>query len=153
MQKITIKSEDFKYGENIPAEYTCDGKNISPGLFWNGIPVGTKSIALIMDDPDAPKGTFVHWILFNLPANVDKLPRSIIPRGSFLKNEGMTDFGRTGYGGPCPPSGIHRYYFRLYALDILLNLESGATRKQVDNSMIGHILASGELLGLYKRQR
>lgn len=156
MQNITIWSDTFKNGENIPVEYTCDGENISPGLFWKGIPAGTKSITLIMDDPDAPMGTFVHWVLFNLTSDVDKLSKGIRPKESFFKHDthhGMTDFGRIGYGGPCPPSGVHRYYFRIYALDKLLGLETGATRKQVDDAMSGHILAMGELFGLYRREK
>ena len=154
MQNITIWSEAFKNGENIPVEYTCDGKNISPGISWSGIPAGTKSIALIMDDPDAPMGTFVHWALFNLPADINKLPSGIRNREPFFKHEthhGTTGFGRIGYGGPCPPTGTHRYYFRIYALDILLGLGSGTTRKKLDEAMKEHILATGEFFGLYKR--
>lgn len=154
MQNITIWSEAFKNGESIPVEYTCDGKNISPGLSWRGIPAETKSIVLIMDDPDAPMGTFVHWVLFNLPVDVNKLPSGIRTREPFFTREthhGVTGFGRVGYGGPCPPTGVHRYYFRIYALDTLLSLKPGETRKHLDDAMNEHILAKGELFGLYKR--
>ena len=154
MQNITIWSEAFKNGENIPVEYTCDGKNISPELLWSGIPAGTKSISLIMDDPDAPMGTFVHWVLFNIPADINKLYSGIRTKEPFFTHEthhGITSFGRTGYGGPCPPTGVHRYYFRIYALDTLLSMGSGTTRKQLDEAMKGHILATGEFFGLYKR--
>ena len=154
MQNITIWSEAFKNGEYIPVEYTCDGKNISPGLSWSGIPAGTKSIALIMDDPDAPMGTFVHWVLFNIPADINNLPSRIRNKEPFFTHEthhGTTGFGRIGYGGPCPPIGVHRYYFRIYALDALLSMKSGTTRKQLDKAMKEHILATGEFFGLYKR--
>jgi Raf kinase inhibitor-like YbhB/YbcL family protein len=154
MKNITISAEAFKNGENIPVEYTCDGKNISPELSWDGIPAGTKSLALIMDDPDAPMGTFVHWVLFNIPVDVNKLPKGIRNKEPFFTPEthhGVTGFAKVGYGGPCPPSGVHRYYFRIYALDIVLNLKSGTTRKQLDEAMKEHILATGELFGLYKR--
>lgn len=150
MQNIKISSEAFRNGGSIPEEYTCDGINISPSLSWSGIPAGTKSIVLIMDDPDAPMGTFVHWVLFNIPADVENLPRGMEGFKHEIRH-GKADFGRVGYGGPCPPSGIHRYYFRIYALDIILNLNSGATRRQVDIAMGGHILTTGELMGKYKR--
>jgi len=153
MQNISILAE-FKQGDVIPSEYTCMGNDISPELSWTGIPEGTESIALIMDDPDAPGGTFVHWILFNISAMTQKLPKAI-NKGKILSDfsrQGMTDFGDVGYGGPCPPPGkYHRYYFRIYALDKMLELLPGSSRKQVDNAMEGHILAKGELMGIYKR--
>ncbi len=153
MEKISVSAEAFKEGEIIPREYTCDGDDISPSLSWKGVPANAKSIALVMDDPDAPGGTFVHWVLFNVPAGTQKLPKGMpgnetLPDGSL---QGKTDFGRIGYGGPCPPGGTHRYYFRLYALDTRLNLQPGITRQQLDNAMKGHILATGELMGRYKR--
>ncbi len=153
MEKITVSSEAFKDGGAIPAEYTCDGENVSPQLSWKGIPENAKSIALIMDDPDAPMGTFVHWVLFNIPSNTEKLPKGL-PGNPTLgdgSRQGTTDFGRTGYGGPCPPSGTHRYYFKVYALDTLLDLQSNATKKQLENAMKGHVLAQGELMGRYER--
>jgi Raf kinase inhibitor-like YbhB/YbcL family protein len=153
MEKITVSTEAFKEGGDIPAEYTCDGRDVSPSLSWKGIPENVKSIALIMDDPDAPVGTFVHWVLFNIPAGTPKLPKGI-PRNQTLgdgSSQGMTDFGRVGYGGPCPPRGTHRYYFKVYALDTMLDLPPGATKKQLENAMKGHILATGELMGKYER--
>jgi Raf kinase inhibitor-like YbhB/YbcL family protein len=153
MQNISISSEAFQAGGVIPKEYTCDGSDVSPALSWRGIPENAKSIALIMDDPDAPGGTFVHWVLFNIPPGMTKLPRGV-PENRTLNDgssQGITDFGRIGYGGPCPPGGTHRYYFRLYALDTMLNLQPGASRKQLDDAMRGHILAQGELMGNYKR--
>lgn len=153
MQDITIFAESFRNGETIPAEYTCEGENVSPSISWSGIPEGTKSIALIMDDPDAPRGTFIHWVLYNIPANINKLPRSI-QGAEILKDgsrHGTTDFGRVGYGGPCPPYGVHRYYFRIYAIDIILSLGPGVHRTEVDKAMKGHILGKGELMGRYER--
>lgn len=153
MQNISISSGAFQAGGAIPPEYTCDGSNVSPALSWRGIPSNAESIALIMDDPDAPGGTFVHWVLFNIPPGTTELPEGV-PRNRTLddgSSQGITDFGRIGYGGPCPPGGTHRYYFRLYALDTMLNLQPGASRKQLDDAMRGHILAQGELMGNYKR--
>ncbi|MFZ2410600.1 MAG: YbhB/YbcL family Raf kinase inhibitor-like protein [Candidatus Methanoperedens sp.] len=155
MEKIVISSEIFKDGETIPAEYTCDGKNVSPALLLEGIPAGAKSIALIMDDPDAPGGMFVHWVLYNIPASTRKLPEGM-PKNETLgdgSRQGMTDFGRVGYGGPCPPKGTHRYYFKIYALSTMLSLQPGASKKQLENAMKGHILAQGELMGRYERQK
>ncbi len=153
MQNISISAE-FKYGNVIPSEYSCMGKDISPELSWTGIPEGTESIVMIMDDPDAPGGTFVHWILFNIPAKAQKLPVGV-KKDKVLDDfsrQGLTDFGDVGYGGPCPPPGkYHRYYFRIYALNKMLELLPGASRIQVDNAMKGHILAKGELMGIYKR--
>jgi Raf kinase inhibitor-like YbhB/YbcL family protein len=154
MENISIYVDGFKDGTTIPDVYTCKGKDISPSLSWKEIPAGTKSIALIMDDPDAPGGTFVHWVLYNVPENTQKLPEGIqhdktLPDGSM---QGITDFGRTGYGGPCPPPGKpHRYYFKIYALDSKINLPPGALKKQLENEMSGHILAKGEIIGIYKR--
>ncbi len=155
MEKIVVSSEAFKDGETIPVEYTCDGKNISPALLWEGIPAGAKSIALIMDDPDAPGGMFVHWVLYNIPASTRKLPEGM-PKNETLgdgSRQGMTDFGRVGYGGPCPPKGTHRYYFKIHALDTMLSLQPGASKKQLEDAMKGHILEQGELMGRYERQK
>ncbi len=154
METISISADGFKEGETIPEEFTCEGRNISPRLSWKGIPSGTKSIALIMDDPDAPKGTFVHWVLYNMNAKAQNLPKGMslnpkLPDGSI---QGMTDFGRPGYGGPCPPPGKpHRYFFKIYALDTTLDLPPGATKGQVESAMKEHILAKGELMGKYSR--
>ncbi len=156
MQNISISAEAFRDGDMIPAEYTCDGKDVSPVLSWSGIPQGTKSITLIMDDPDAPRGTFVHWVLYNIPAEAQKLPKAIQGKETLSdgSRHGSTDFGKgtVGYGGPCPPPGKpHRYYFRIYALDAKLDLPPGASRSEVEKAMKGHILAKGELMGKYGR--
>ncbi|MCE8424580.1 MAG: YbhB/YbcL family Raf kinase inhibitor-like protein [Candidatus Methanoperedens sp.] len=154
MQTISITTEAFLTGENIPSRYSCDGDDISPPLSWKGLPANANSTVLIMDDPDAPSGTFVHWVLFNIPAGTQHLPEGI-PSDKILvdgSRHGMTDFGRAGYGGPCPPSGKqHRYFFRIYALDTKLDLSAGASRKQVESAMKGHVLAQGELMGKYGR--
>jgi len=154
---MKISSASFADQRPIPAEYTCEGANISPALAWENIPPETKSFALIMDDPDAPAGTWVHWILYNLPGDKRSLPAHLpaaadLPDGA---QQGKNSFGRTGYGGPCPPPahGSHRYFFRLYALDALLDLHSGASRAQLESAMKGHILDRAELMGLYERQR
>jgi Raf kinase inhibitor-like YbhB/YbcL family protein len=154
MQNIMISTEAFREGDTIPPEYTCDGKDISPMLSWNGVPSNAKSIALIMDDPDAPGGTFVHWVFYNIPANVQNLSKGM-PGNETLADgslQGMTDFGRTGYGGPCPPPGKpHRYYFKIFALDTKLDLSSKAKKTDVERAMEGHVLARGELMGKYGR--
>ncbi len=153
VMEIAISSTAFKEGEIIPKKYTCDGENVSPPLEWSGIPKGTKSLALIADDPDAPHGTWVHWVLFNIPSDVNGLPENIPPR-STLKNgarQGMNDSRKLGYDGPCPPGGTHRYFFKLYALGIDLSLESGATKSQLLKAMEGHVLGEGRLMGKYKR--
>jgi len=153
MEKISISAEGFKNGEKIPDVYTCKGRDISPSLSWKGIPAGTKSIALIMDDPDASGGTFVHWVLYNVKPQTQKLPEGL-PHDKILADgsiQSMTDFGEIGYGGPCPPSGKpHRYYFKIYALDSKITL-AGATRNQLEKEMLGHILAKGEMMGTFKR--
>jgi len=152
---IKITSAAFEEGGMIPRKYTCDGSDVSPPLAWSGVPEGTQSIALISDDPDAPMGTWVHWVIFNIPADTSELPENV-PPGPELPGgarQGETDFGRIEYGGPCPPSGTHRYFFRIYALDAMLDLDSGATKKQLVAAMGGHILAQGELMGKYQRQR
>lgn len=152
--ELIVTSTAFEEGSMIPSKYTCDGENVSPPLAWTSVPEGTKSLALISDDPDAPMGTWVHWVLFNIPANVDELPENLPPQERLDNGakHGMTDFRRIGYGGPCPPSGTHRYYFKLYALDIMLDLETGITKDQLLKAMEGHILSQGQLMGKYKRQ-
>ncbi|MHC4087350.1 MAG: YbhB/YbcL family Raf kinase inhibitor-like protein [Planctomycetota bacterium] len=151
---IKITSSAFEHEALIPPKYTCDGDDISPPLQWDAVPEGTKSITIISDDPDAPMGTWVHWVLFNLPADTTQLhenipPDEILPNGA---RQGITDFGRIGYGGPCPPSGTHRYFFKIYALDTKLDLSAGAVKSDLLNAMEGHILAEGQLMGKYKRQ-
>ena len=151
--EIEIKSSAFENEGMIPRKYTCDGEDISPPLSWGAVPEETKSLALICDDPDAPLGTFVHWVIFNIPPDIHELPEAV-PSQNILKNgakQGKNDFGNFGYGGPCPPFGTHRYYFKLYALDTMLDLEPGIKKKQLLKAMEGHILAEGQLMGKYKR--
>ncbi len=151
---MKITSSALANNGMIPSKYTCDGENISPPLQWDGIPDGTKSIALICDDPDAPMGTFVHWVLYNLPAETKELAENV-PTDKELSNgarQGTTDFRQIGYGGPCPPSGTHRYFFKIYALDAKLDLTAGVSKSQLLKAMDGHVLAQSELIGKYKRQ-
>ena len=151
---LTVLSSAFQEGSEIPARYTCEGQDVSPALTWEEPPAETQSFALIMDDPDAPGGVFTHWVLFNLPADSRGLSEAVptqpqLPDGSL---QGKNDFGRSGYGGPCPPPGRpHRYQFTLYALDQTLDLKAGASKKQVIDAMRGHILAQGRLTGTYRR--
>ncbi len=150
---IIVKSNSFSDGGMIPAKYTCDGANISPQLSWDNAPKGTKSFVLICEDPDAPMGTFTHWILYDIPADVHELLENL-PKDKILPNgakQGIADFKKIGYGGPCPPSGTHRYYFKLYALDTLLNLEPGLKKEDILKAMNGHILAQGQIMGKYAR--
>ena len=152
--EIKITSSAFEEGGLIPPKYTCDGADISPPLQWDAVPEGTGSIALISDDPDAPMGTWVHWVLFNLPADTKELAENI-PADRALPNgakQGTSDFGRIGYGGPCPPSGTHRYFFKIYALDTQLDLAADAKKPELLKAMEGHILGQGQLIGKYKRQ-
>lgn len=150
---LEIKSPAFEQGGMIPKLYTCDGKDVSPPLTWSAVPAGTKSLALICDDPDAPMGTWVHWVLFNIPSGMKALPENM-PSHKELETgarQGINDSRKVGYGGPCPPSGTHRYYFKLYALDTEINLEPGITKAQLLKAMEGHIVAEGQLMGRYKR--
>jgi len=151
--KFFITSSAFSEGGMIPRKYTCDGPDISPDLSWEGVPEGTKSLALICDDPDAPVGTWVHWVLFNIPAGEKSLPAKMVADATLSNGalHGTNDFRRLGYGGPCPPGGTHRYYFKLYALDTALQLDAGATKAKVEAAMAGHILAKAQLMGKYKR--
>ncbi len=150
---MKIKSTAFEHEEMIPEMYTCDGADVSPPLEWSSVPEGTKSFALICDDPDAPMGTWVHWVVYDLPANITKLPENIPPERTLADGgtQGMTDFRRIGYGGPCPPGGTHRYFFKLYALDTKVDLDPGATKDQLLEAMQGHILSEAELMGKYRR--
>jgi hypothetical protein len=152
---IKLESDAFTSSGMIPVQYTCDGAEISPPLNWNAPPQRTRSLALIVDDPDAPGGTFVHWVLYNLPADTRNLSQGI-PNQPTLANIGMqgkNSFNKFGYSGPCPPSDTHRYFFKVYALDQILELESGKTKEQVLQAIEGHVLAEGELIGHYRRQR
>jgi len=151
---IKITSPAFENEGMIPAKYTCDGEDLSPPLQCDTVPEGTKSIALISDDPDAPMGTWVHWVLFNLPADTRQLPEDIPPDKTLPNGakQGTSDFGRIGYGGPCPPGGTHRYFFKIYALDTELSLQAGARKRDLLKAMEGHILGQGQLMGKYKRR-
>ncbi len=152
---LQIASTAFTEGAPIPAKYTCDGRDVSPPLMWSGAPEGMRSFALIADDPDAPAGTWVHWVLYNLPASTTELPEGVPPAETVAGGgrQGRNDFGRLGYGGPCPPRGRpHRYFFKLYALDTELNLPARATKQEVERAMRGHILADGQLMGTYQRK-
>jgi Raf kinase inhibitor-like YbhB/YbcL family protein len=151
---MKITSTAFEEGATIPARHTADGADVSPPLLWSGVPAEAKSLALICDDPDAPRGTWVHWVAFNLPTDLTGLPEGVpatatlSPRGRHGKN----DFRKFGYGGPSPPPGKpHRYFFKLYALDIALELPEGATKAQVETAMKGHVLAEAHLMGKYGR--
>jgi len=151
---IQITSPAFKEGQPIPKKHTCEGPDLSPALEWTGVTEGSKSLALICDDPDAPMGIWVHWVLFNLPPDAKGLAENVAKK-PVLDNgarQGVNDFKRPGYGGPCPPPGKpHRYFFKLYALDAKLDLEEGAKKKDVEKAMEGHVLAQGQLMGTYKR--
>ena len=152
-----LTSAAFRDGAPIPGKYTCDGGDVSPPLTWSGAPAGTRSVALIADDPDAPGGTWVHWVLYNLSAEVSDLPENIAKVESLDlggARQGRNDFRRPGYGGPCPPPGpAHRYFFKLYALDTRLELKAGAQKKDVEAALEGHALGSAQLMGTYARQR
>jgi Raf kinase inhibitor-like YbhB/YbcL family protein len=151
---IHLTSTVFKEGQPIPTDYTCSGPDQSPPLTWNNLPTDTVSVALICDDPDAPAGTWVHWVIYNIPPDMNGLPLNVpktetLPSGA---RQGVNDFGRIGYGGPCPPRGKpHRYYFKLYALDAQLSLAPGATRQALLDAMKGHVLAEGQLMGTFRR--
>jgi len=149
-----IRSTAFTSGGTIPKRYTCDGPDVSPPLSWTEPPAGTKRLAFVMDDPDAPVGTWVHWVLYNLPASARELAEGIPATETLASGaeQGTNDFRKIGYGGPCPPPGpTHRYFFKLYALDTELNLAPEVTKKQLEAAMAGQILAQAELIGRYGR--
>ena len=151
---MELKSSAFTAGEMIPQKYTCDGPDVSPPLSWSDVPAGAKSLALIADDPDAPMGTWVHWVAWNIPPNARGLEEGV-PKKDSLPNglkQGTTDFRSIGYGGPCPPSGTHRYFFKLYALDTSLNLPPSTTKKDLEKAIQGHLLQQVELMGKYARR-
>jgi Raf kinase inhibitor-like YbhB/YbcL family protein len=152
---LEMTSDAFANGQSIPVKHSCKGKNISPALAWNEPPAGTQSFALILDDPDAPMGTWVHWVLFNIPANTRNLPEDFPITGKNADPNavyvGKNSWGDLRYGGPCPPSGTHRYYFKLYALNTTIRLSPGATKEQVLKEMQGHILAQAELMGTFSK--
>lgn len=157
---IQMQSHAFEDGGDIPRKYTCDGEDISPPLEWSGVPDQARSLVLICDDPDAPRGTWTHWVLYDLPSEAAGLPEGLptdqtirvgSSGGEHEARQGKNDFRKTGYGGPCPPSGTHRYFFRLFALDATTGLEPGATRQQLERAMRGHVLVQGQLMGRYSR--
>jgi len=155
---LRLQSPAFVDGGSIPKVYTCDGRDVSPPLSWAGVPEAARSLALICEDPDAPMGTFTHWVLFDLPPDVTELKEGLPPEatvkvkpGGKAARQGKNDFGKLGYGGPCPPRGTHRYVFRLYALDTRIDRGRDAMRGQVLGAMKGHVLAEGRLLGKYSR--
>ena len=149
-----IKSPAFSYGQMIPAKYTCDGKDISPEIVFEDVPKNAKSIALIADDPDAPMGTWVHWVIYNIPPDTVRL-REGFPEKMRVGEicQGINDFKRYGYGGPCPPSGVHRYFFKAYVLDTILPCEKDMTKKKLLKWMNGHVIAQDTLMGRYKRHK
>lgn len=151
---LELTSSVFRSGGPIPPKYTCDGDDISPPLQWSDPPAGTQSFALLVDDPDAPMGTWVHWVLFNLPSETRTLPEAVdpdpeLPDGS---HHGQNSWGRIGYSGPCPPSGTHRYFFKLYALDGPPDVASGVGKEELLQAMEGHVFAKTELMGTYSRR-
>jgi Raf kinase inhibitor-like YbhB/YbcL family protein len=150
---FVLSTDAFQPEGDIPAKYTCSGANVSPHLQWANSPAGTKSLALIVDDPDAPVGTFTHWLLYNLDAGAKELQENVAQTERLPGAlQGRNDFRRIGYGGPCPPPGKpHRYYFKLYALDSTLNLQPGATRSDVDQAMQGHVVGQAQIMGKFKR--
>jgi len=148
---MQLMSPAFSHNKPIPIQHTCDGQNISPALSWSNAPTGTNSFALIVDDPDAPSKIWVHWILFNIPSTVDSLMENT-EEGPFI--QGVTDFdNKQGYGGPCPPKGIHRYHFTLYALNALLDLSTSTNKEELLKAMQGHILEQTTLIGTYQRKK
>ncbi len=150
---LSLSSPVFEAGGMIPSTYTCDGADISPPLQWQNVPAEAKSLALICDDPDAPVGTWVHWVLYELPGSETGLPEAVPPQEQLANGakQGLNDFRKIGYGGPCPPSGVHRYFFKLYALDDFLHLPPGVTKSQLLKAMEGHILVQTQLVGKYQR--
>lgn len=142
---MQLSSPDFHHEGNIPKKFTCQGADVNPRLKISNLPAGTKSLVLIVDDPDAPNKIWVHWVVFNIPP-IEEIAENTIPG-----KQGSNDFNRNNYGGPCPPSGVHRYFFKLYALDNALNLNEGVTKEEVEKAMRGHVLAYAELMGLYQK--
>jgi hypothetical protein len=147
--RMKLTSSAFREGESIPSKFTCDGGNTSPPLEISDVPSGAKSVVLIADDPDAPGGLFTHWLVWNILPQTNSIAEGSAPRGM----QGRNDFGKSGYSAPCPPSGMHRYYFRVFALDRELDLRSGAKRSQLDAAMKGHVIAQGELIGRYAKRK
>lgn len=151
--ELNVKSGAFSAGGMIPSKHSCDGSDVSPPLAWSKGPEGTKSYALIADDPDAPMGTWVHWVVYNIPAVKTSLAENVakVKKLDDGSSQGTNDFKKFGYGGPCPPGGTHRYFFKVYALDTVIKADPGLTKKQLLKEMEGHILAQGELMAKYTR--
>lgn len=149
MTGLNVSSPAFASMGQIPAKYTCDGSDVNPPLKWEGVPAQAKSLALIVDDPDAPAGTWVHWVMWNIDTARTEIAENSVPKGAV---QGMTDFRKQAYGGPCPPSGSHRYFFKLYALDTVLNIPPRSSKADLEKAMKGHIVANAELVGTYKRK-
>ncbi len=149
MRAFTLTSPAFTAGGPIPAKYTCDGADVSPPLVITGVPAGAQSLALIVEDPDAPRGTWVHWVVWNIAPGAAELAEDAVPVGASL---GKTDFGDAAYGGPCPPSGTHRYFFKLYALDAVLSLAPRASKTSLERAMQSHVVGRAELMGTYTRR-
>lgn len=147
---MKLTSSAFTDKASIPGKYTCDSDGISPPLYIEDVPNEAKSLALIVDDPDAPSGLWVHWTLWNIPADTKKIEANSVPRDA---EQGTTSFGKTGYGGPCPPSGEHRYFFKLYALDTVLDLPPTADKETLEEAMTGHVVDKAELMGTYRREK
>lgn len=148
MKKLSVMSSAFENNKLIPPKYTCDGDDVNPPLRIEGVPEGTKTMALIVDDPDCPTGTWDHWIVWNIPTTTSKIAENTVPG-----TQGMNDFRKRSYGGPCPPSGTHRYFFKIYALDVKLDLSPTSRKGDLEKAIRGHVLAKGELVGLYRRSR
>ena len=151
---FSIRAEAFNPGADIPRKFSCQGSDTSPALVWTGVPAATQSLVLIVDDPDAPGVTWVHWVLYDLPPSTRRLSEALPPTAEVAGGgrQGSNDFGKTGYGGPCPPPGKpHRYFFKLYALDSKLNLKAGVIKPEVERAMKGHVLAEAEVIGRYRR--
>ena len=149
MGEMTISSPAFEHNDSIPAKYTCDGEDVNPPLRVKNVPAGARSLALVVDDPDAPRGMWVHWVVWNIDPRTEEIPEDTVPKGSV---QGINDFEKRDYGGPCPPSGTHRYFFKLYALDTLLNFSSDAGKAGLEKAMQGHAITQAEIVGLYKRK-
>lgn len=149
MNMLKISSPAFNHNGMIPQKFTCDGDDINPALAFEGVPQGAKSLALIMDDPDAPRGIWVHWVVWNIDPRTTGVRENSVPTGG---KQGMNDFRKHDYGGPCPPSGTHRYFFKLYALDTTLELKPNTTKPELEAAMKNHIIGQAEMIGLYKRK-
>ncbi|HEX2909765.1 MAG TPA: YbhB/YbcL family Raf kinase inhibitor-like protein [Chloroflexia bacterium] len=151
---LSLTSPAFSHGQPIPVRYSCQGQDLSPEFNWGDPPEGTLSLALIVDDPDAPNGNWVHWVLYNLPGQCRGLPEGVpaVPQGPDGSQQGKNSWQKWGYGGPCPPAGTHRYFFKLYALDTTLSLKQGVTKEQLLKAMQGHVLAHVELMGTYHKR-